>query len=146
MIGLLAMGIGIAGCGSQKMTVYGEDFALPGKDLPNVRDVVADTSMHNREIVLRGTITDVCQKKGCWMVLTDGDEQMRITFKGYSFFVPTDAFNREVILRGVVSVETLDEETAKHYAEESTGEDPDAITGPQRVVTMVASGVRLADG
>ncbi len=145
IVGLL-LGAGVTGCGTQKMTLYGEDFAVPGKGLPHVSDVIADTSMHDREIVLTGTITDVCQKKGCWMVVTDGDNEMRITFKDYGCFVPTDAFNREVILKGVVSIETIDEETAKHYAEESTGEDPAAISGPQQVVTMVASGVRLAEG
>ena len=55
--------------------------------------------------------------------------------------LPTDSFNRTVVIRGVVTVETIDEETAKHYAEESKGEDPEAIDGPQQVVTMVADGV-----
>ena len=143
---LLLTAAGITGCGSEKMAVYGEDFSVSGKELPKVSEVVSDTTMHDREIVLTGMITDVCQKKGCWIVVTDGTEQMRITFKDYGFFVPTDAFDREVVLKGVVSVETIDEETAKHYAEESKDEDPDAIVGPQRVVTMVASGVRMAEG
>ncbi len=143
---LLASGTLLAvGCGSNASTIYGESFAAPGGDLPEVGEVMADTTMHNREIVLTGTIMDVCQKKGCWIVVSDGTDQMRVTFKDYGFFLPKDASNREVVIRGVVSVETLDEGTAKHYAEESKGEDPDAIEGPQVVVTMVASGVMLED-
>ena len=75
------------------------------------------------------------------IVVSDGTSQMRVTFRDYSFFLPTDSFNRTVVIRGVVTVETIDEETAKHYAEESKGEDPEAFDGPQQVVTMVADGV-----
>jgi hypothetical protein len=102
---------------------------------------MADTAHHGTDVFLAGTILDVCQKKGCWIVVGDGTSQMRVTFRDYSFFLPTDSFNRRVIIRGIVAVETIDKATAKHYAEESKGEDPDAIDGPQRVVTMVASGV-----
>lgn len=125
------------------MNVYGEEFSTSSAPVP-LATAMADESMHGKEIVVEGEITDVCTKKGCWLVLADGESSMRITFKDYGFFVPVDSFNRRAVVRGVISVETIDEETAKHYAEESRGEDPETIEGPQTVVTMVASGVRIA--
>lgn len=106
----------------------------------SVTEATTNTEMHNKEILVSGKAVDVCQKKGCWLVVSDGTSQMRVTFKDYGFFVPTD-ISGEVTLQGVVLAEELSEETAKHYAEESKGEDPDAIEGPQKVITMVATGV-----
>lgn len=122
-------------------TFYGETFDVPSTPLPTVGTVMADTALHGTDVILTGTILDVCQKKGCWIVVSDGTSQMRVTFRDYSFFMPTDSFNRTVIIRGVVTIETIDEETARHYAEESKREDPDAIDGPRQGVTMVAGGV-----
>lgn len=135
---LLATGLLSA---EEEVTFHGEAFDVPSTPLPTVGTVMTDTALHGTDVILTGTIVDVCRKKGCWIVVSDGTSQMRVTFRDYSFFLPTDSFNRRVIIRGVVTVETIDEETAKHYAEESSGEDPDAIDGPQQVVTMVASGV-----
>ena len=138
---LLLLATGLLSAEGDSGVPYGESFEVPSTPLPTVGTVMADTSLHGIDVILTGTILDVCQKKGCWIVVSDGTSQMRVTFRDYSFFLPTDSFNRTVIIRGVVTVETIDEETAKHYAEESKGEDPDAIDGPQRVVTMVAGGV-----
>src|SRR5690606_40565909 len=55
---------------------------------PGVGTVMNDTSLHGVEVVLVGTILDVCQKKGCWIVVSDGTSQMRVTFRDYSFFLP----------------------------------------------------------
>ena len=100
-------------------------------DTLSVTEVMANPAMHGKQVMISGEVLDVCQKKGCWLVVSDGTSQMRVTFKDYGFFVPTDV-SREVVLQGVVFVEELPEETAKHYAEESKGEDPSAIEGPQK--------------
>jgi hypothetical protein len=126
--------------------LYGEAFPLEASaPIHSVSAVMTDSVLHGAPITIIGTIADVCQKKGCWMVVSDGTAQMRITFKDYGFFVPTDSQNRQVAIRGVVTIEEIPEDLAKHYAEESKGEDPDAISGPQRVITMVATGVRIVN-
>lgn len=127
-------------------THFGEAFPLAASSpVHSVAAVMADTGLHGTPITITGTIADVCQKKGCWVVVSDGTAQMRVTFKDYGFFVPTDSQDRQVAIRGVVTVEEIPEDLAKHYAEESKGEDPDAISGPQRVITMVATGVRIVN-
>ncbi|MGE3801554.1 MAG: DUF4920 domain-containing protein [Candidatus Kapaibacterium sp.] len=124
---------------------YGAELDPDVEGAYGVSEVMADESLYNNVVNVQGTISDVCQKKGCWMVISDGKSQMRITFKDYGFFVPTDCSGKFVTVQGVVSVEEIPEDLAKHYAEESKGENPDEIEGPQRVVTMVATGVRMMD-
>ena len=45
-------------------------------------------------------ISQVCQKKGCFMIATAGDKAVRISFRDYSFFVPTDTSGKTVTLTG----------------------------------------------
>ena len=143
---LLAATSAIAQEAPAEAASFGETFSTDGlPSILTVSSVMTDSALHGTPVTITGTIADVCQKKGCWMVVSDGTSQMRITFKDYGFFVPSDSQNRTVMIRGVVTVEEIPEGLAKHYAEESKGEDPDAISGPQRVITMVATGVRIVN-
>lgn len=96
-----------------------------------------------RPVLLHGRISDVCQRKGCWVVLRDGGEQVRVRFHDYAFFLPTDVAGSEAFVEGLVKVEELSQEDARHYASESVAGDPDSIDGPQREVGFTATGVRL---
>ena len=100
----------------------------------------------NRKVLLEGKITDVCQMKGCWLMLSDGERAIRIKFENYSFFVPKDSRGKKVRAEGRLIQETLSEDMARHYAaEQSTKSDPSEIKGPQRVVTFEAAGVTILD-
>jgi hypothetical protein len=97
-------------------------------------------------VLLEGKVTDVCQMKGCWLMLSNGDRAIRIKFEGYSFFVPKSSRGKKVRAEGRLIEETLSEDTARHYAaEQSTKPDPSQIKGPQRVVTFEATGVAILD-
>ena len=96
-----------------------------------------------RPVLLHGRLSEVCQRKGCWTMLQDGDQTVRVRFKDYGFFIPTEASGREAYVEGTVKVSVLSEAEARHYAEESPSGDPDAIHGPQREIGFTATGVRL---
>ena len=121
---------------------FGAPLSLERSSAVAVATVVATPELHGETILISGTIADVCTRKGCWLVVSDGSRQMRVTFKDYAFFVPKDSHGRPVLLEGVVSEQEISEEDAKHYAGEATsGPKPEEITGPQTVVTMEATGV-----
>lgn len=92
-----------------------------------------------------GKITDVCSKKGCWMKLDMGnDKDVRVTFKDYGFFVPTDA-SGEVVVNGKAYVSETSVDDLKHYAEDA-GKSPEEIakiTEPEITMSFVADGVLL---
>jgi hypothetical protein len=125
----------------------GKHFGAKFTDAKQVAlaDVLADVDKFKDSAVkVEGTIKDVCQQKGCWLVVTDGTRSMRVTFKDYGFFVPKDVKDRKVVLEGLVSRKTLTEGAAQHYASESTEKvDPSTIQGPQQVIAMVATGVEI---
>ena len=110
-----------------------------------LKDVISSVEKYaDKSVKVEGTIQDVCQNKGCWLVLTDGKNSMRVTFKDYGFFVPKDSMGKKVVLEGLVEKKTIDEDAAQHYASESkTKVDPSTIKGPQEIITMVASAVEI---
>ena len=90
-----------------------------------------------------GSITEVCKKKGCWMVLADGPNYARITFKDYSFFVPTDSHGARAVVYGSLHRERLTPDEANHF-EEDAGRTPTAESD-QFEYQIVASSVVFND-
>lgn len=97
---------------------------------------------------VKGTITEVCTKKGCWMKLatTEGDGIM-IRFKDYKFFMPQNIVGKEVVLDGVANVTTTSVEQLKHYAEDGgkSKEEIEKITEPKKEIEFTAKGVLVVN-
>jgi hypothetical protein len=95
-------------------------------------------------IKVTGTIEEVCQKKGCWMDMKIGNDQvMKVTFKDYGFFVPKDASGKTVIIEGYAYADTVSVAELKHYAEDAgkTKEEVAKITAPEVSISFEANGV-----
>jgi hypothetical protein len=96
---------------------------------------------------LKAKVVEVCQKKGCWMNVELGNgEVMKVTFKDYAFFVPTDnamMAGKEVIMQGTAKFATISVEDQKHYAEDggASKAEMDAIKEPKNEITFEANGV-----
>lgn len=93
-----------------------------------------------------GEVTAVCQKKGCWMNLKRPDgKEMRVTFKDYGFFMPTDCAGKHVVIEGIAKMDTTDVEMLRHFAEDEglSPEEIAKITEPEVELTFIADGVIL---
>lgn len=88
-----------------------------------------------------GAIKSVCKKKGCWMVIQDGDVEARVTMRGYGFTVPIDSTGSAVV-EGVLRVKTFTEAQVKHL-EEDAGRDPSKVSGTRKEYLLVANGVEI---
>lgn len=98
---------------------------------------------------IQGTITAVCQAKGCWMKVNLADnEEVFVKFKDYGFFVPTDSAGKEVVMNGQAFIEEMSVEDQKHYAMDkgATKEEVAKITKPKKTLRFEADGVRISDG
>jgi len=70
-----------------------------------------------KEIRIDGEISQVCQHKGCWIKMTDGDKELIVRFKDYGFFVPKDAATSKVTIQGIFTTEA-----DKHVMEEASSQ------------------------
>ena len=98
------------------------------------------------ETTIKGTVTSVCKKKGCWMsVQSEAGEEIFVKFKDYGFFVPLDCEGQEVIMRGKAYTEITTVDELKHYAEDEgqSKEEIEKITEPLSELKFMSDGVIL---
>jgi hypothetical protein len=159
---LLALVFGLASCQksgllAQKTTyeLVGEAKVVPG----NYGNVVKGADVVTTAILLQtvetagtftgkvsGNIKEVCTNKGCWfaMELPNGSK-MRVTFKDYGFFIPTNSQGFPITIEGVATLTETDVETLRHYAEDQgkSKEEVEAINAPKKEITFEATGALI---
>lgn len=124
--------------------VYGSEFPEDTQFFSPGNLVRNSNIFKGQEVATKGVIKQVCQKKGCFFILPAGDQSIRVTFKDYKFFIPTDAAGSKVQLMGVFKVKKLSEDQAKHYAEDA-GADPDDMKMSGKEHNIVATSVKIID-
>jgi hypothetical protein len=110
----------------------------------SLREAIAGLGEEGQATVkVMGEVTEVCQAKGCWMILVDGDSYARITFKDYGFFVPIETSMQRSVVYGVLSEHVLSGEQAEHYAQDAGAQSTLELHGEVREYSLVASAVQL---
>jgi hypothetical protein len=99
-------------------------------------------------VVVKGKVIKVCEKKGCWLTIeTDNDEKFFVKMKDYAFFVPTALEGKTVVLDGNAEIKVTSIDEQKHYAEDAKKiqSEIDAITKPEQEIRFMASGIKVVD-
>lgn len=131
------------------VTAYAQQYGAPLTDGLAIEATDIEPGMEDdadAELKVKGTILAVCQVKGCWMAMDLGNgKNMRITFKDYGFFVPTDCSGKTAIVEGQLTSQTIGVDDLKHLAEDAGKSEQEiaAITEPKTELVFVADGVEL---
>lgn len=99
-------------------------------------------------IKFASTISEVCQKKGCWMKMDlDGEEDAFVRFTDYGFFVPFNAGDHKAIVEGSAFISVVSVEELQHYAKDAgkSEEEINQITEPEKRFLIRADGVLIED-
>lgn len=97
-------------------------------------------------VAVTGKVTDVCEKKGCWLTVeTDNNEKFFVKMKDYAFFVPTALKGKTIVMEGNAETKIISVDEQKHYAEDAkkSQQEIDAITQPQEEIRFVANGIKV---
>ena len=129
-------------------TADSETFGAPlDESIPAVslEDLASDGGPYvGRSVRVVVRVASVCQKKGCFFIARDGGSVMRVSFKDYGFFVPTDIGGKSVTLVGEVVAREVSADEAAHYAEDLG--DAATPVKPGKVYEIVATSVRVPRG
>lgn len=101
-----------------------------------------------KDMKVTGTVTLVCQKKGCFMNLAmPNGETMFVNFKDYEFFMPKDIAGKKVVIDGFAERKVTSVEDLKHFAEDAkkSEEEIAKITKPKKEIVFEAKGVVILD-
>ncbi len=126
-------------------TATSETYAAQAVELPDTPPIslaalMADApALAGQEVVVTTRIARVCQKKGCFFIAQEGADSIRVSFKDYAFFVPTDSSGKKVTLVAELVETELTESQAAHYREDLG----DGNVVPGRQFELVASAVQI---
>jgi len=95
----------------------------------------------DKSVVVVARVSEVCQKKGCFFIAKDGAATVRVSFKDYGFFMPTDIGGRRVTLVGELTRHNVSAEQAAHLKEDLGSDDAAVSEGLQ--YEIVATAVRV---
>lgn len=119
---------------------FGAEFAI--KETKPLSQVLAAGKEFKDPVQVSGSVESVCQKKGCWLVVKDGEAQARILMKDHSFTVPMDSKGKPVVVEGTLEARTFNEAQVKHL-EKDAGKDPAAVAGERTEYVLTATAVEL---
>ncbi len=119
---------------------YGAAFAL--KEAKPLGQILAAKGDMKDPVQVSGEVESVCQKKGCWLVVKDGEAHARILMKDHAFTVPMDTKGKPVVVEGTLEARTFNEAQVKHL-EKDGGGDPAAVAGERTEYVLTATGIEL---
>jgi hypothetical protein len=127
-------------------TTYGK---APGTGDPvKLSDLLASPDTYvGKTVKVEGIITEVCEKRGCWMAIAGDKEFQTIRFKVDDgvIVIPMEAKGKKAIAEGIFQKFELTKEQAleqaKHLAEEQKKPfDPASVTGPTVMYQIKGTG------
>ena len=125
---------------NSEVKFYGNKFSLIAESNQNKNGLTTATTS--------GKIISSCPKKGCWVKVISDSEEIFVTFKDYSFFVPKNGIaGKNIIINGKIKVDTISVSKLKHYAFDA-GESEDYISKiikPEITKSIIADGVAIID-
>lgn len=139
---------------------FGGEFTLEESPI-SLTDAMKDlASLEGKPIKLEARVVTACRKKGCWMTIQpkdmsedaaaekkegDAEDDIRVTFKDYGFFVPRHADGALAVMEGQFEREVVSEAHRKHLARDAkkSEEEIAAIEGDLETVQFVATAVDL---
>jgi hypothetical protein len=123
---------------------YGESFQIG--TVHDVSKVLsAFEEFDGKDFQMEANVRSVCQSKGCWMMLgSNDDEEIRVRFKDYGFFVPISLVGQDVVMAGVISRQKVSKKLLRHFKEDA-GSSPEEIASVKSSAyeyTFTARGVQ----
>ena len=107
----------------------------------SLKELMATSDQNaNKTFVLETEIASVCQKKGCFFIARQGTTAVRVSFKDYGFFIPTDSSGKTVTLVGELVTKQYSQEEAKHFTQDTKGS---ASVKAGKTYEIVASSVTI---
>ena len=118
---------------------FGAPFALAdAKPL----SAVLGGELPTEAVKVSGTVKNVCEKMGCWMVIEDGEHVARVLVKDHAFAIPMDGKGKAALVEGTLEAKELSEKNIEHLKKD--GDDSLEGEGPRKEIVLHATAVELS--
>ncbi len=128
---------------------YGKGITLAEKTL--ISNILSSPEkFENKQVLVSGTVIEVCPKRGCWIELSGDEEfqQIRVKVKDGEIVFPLSAKGQQATVEGTVEkLELSKKQVIKwkaHQAEEHGEEfDSTTVTGPMTIWRIKGIGAEI---
>src|SRR6478609_11436726 len=100
-VGLLVASMGL-GCRERKAVAFGDPMPT-GPLVPLAKITKERAAYRGRAVASSGTVTFVCQEKGCWMEVEDEGVEANVRIHEHAFTFPKDAAGKKARFYGTVT-------------------------------------------
>ena len=108
----------------------------------NMATLVEDSSSHlGKAFQTEARIAKVCQKKGCFFIAQQDEHVLRVSFRDYGFFIPTDSSGKTVLLAGELIQKTMTPEQSAHFNQDLKSDA--SLLKPGVVYEIVADSIKI---
>lgn len=108
----------------------------------SMQDLVTDASSYlAKSFRVEARIAKVCQKKGCFFIAQQEQYILRVSFRDYGFFIPTDSSGKTVTIAGELIQKEVSPAQAAHLKADLKS-DTD-IVKPGVVYEIVADSIKI---
>lgn len=134
-----------------KIVSYGSDFSEA--DVIDVKEFYAKLdSLEGKKVRVKGMVTDVCEKRGCWLKIGGETHATEVKFKVQDGIIvfPMSAKGKKVVAEGTVVKQKLSLEQSIAYLEHEAEEnkkpfDRESVKEPVTVVMLKGHGAKISD-
>ncbi|MEX2671747.1 MAG: DUF4920 domain-containing protein [Phycisphaeraceae bacterium] len=106
-------------------------------------------SYDGKHLRVSGTVSSVCQKRGCWLAMHPKGRAepifVKFTCPIEGRLIPAEAEGKHAVVEGEVSQREITESYARHLKEDAgaSAEEIEAIKGPQTVIFIASPAARV---
>ena len=95
------------------------------------------------DVKIVGEVVEVCQMKGCWLKIKNGNDNVTVKMKGHKWYVPSALIGKKIVIDGTAEMKTTSVDDLKHFAEDAgkSKEEVEKITEPKKEVIVEAKGI-----
>jgi len=113
----------------------------------SIADLALNSELYlGKKFTVKTPISKVCQKKGCFFIAQQNEHIIRVSFKDYGFFIPTDSGGKTVTLMGELIQKQMSKKQADHFAADlqtTAGDKKSSVIKPGAVYEIVACSVKI---
>lgn len=116
---------------------------IDDKGAIGVNELASKINSAETHVKVKGKVTDVCTKEGCWLKIGTANGAMMVKMRNHSFLVPVDINGKEVVVDGTAKMLITPVKELQHYAEDAgkSKEEIAAIKEPKKEIILNADGI-----
>lgn len=125
--------------------VFGQATTADNAILVDQLYTIMDSKKEKKEMTvkLKGVVTEVCGKEGCWIRVKSPNGSMMVKMKDHQFLVPLVLNGKTIVINGIADEKLTTVEQLRHFAEDAgkSKEEIAKITEAKKEIVVQAKGI-----